>query len=100
MLFASGAAAVALADDAKLLAYGRHLASECTTCHRIDGMDNGIPSITGWDISEFVQTIGFYKSGARNNQVMESVAQTLDDDQVKALAAYYASLPKPNRKKR
>ncbi|NJO22136.1 MAG: hypothetical protein HC868_03335 [Sphingomonadales bacterium] len=36
-----------VADDAKLMAYGRHLARECTSCHRIDGIDNGIPSIVG-----------------------------------------------------
>ena len=41
-------ASPARADDAKLLSYGRHLASECSGCHRIDGVDNGIPSITGW----------------------------------------------------
>ena len=28
--------------------YGAYLAGECTTCHRIDGADEGIPSITGW----------------------------------------------------
>ncbi|MEZ5851874.1 MAG: hypothetical protein R3D68_14610 [Hyphomicrobiaceae bacterium] len=100
VMLAMSAASAARADEAKLLAYGRHLASECTTCHRIDGTDNGIPAITGWAVSEFIQTLGFYKTGVRNNQVMESVAQTLDDDQVKALATYYASLPRPERKKR
>lgn len=81
-------------DDAKLLAYGKHLSSECSACHRIDGVDNGIPSITGWVPTDFIATIGFFKSGGRPNPAMISVAQSLDDDQVKALAAYYGSLPK------
>ena len=73
---------------------GKHLAQECTTCHRIDGTDNGIPSIVGLDPEYFAGTIGFYQRGERTNQAMMSVAQSLDDEQVAALAAYYASLPK------
>ena len=37
---------VTLADDkARLQAYGKRLAPQCTTCHR---RGSGIPSITGW----------------------------------------------------
>jgi cytochrome c553 len=82
-------------DDAKLKSYGRHLAQECTGCHRIDGVDNGIPSIVGWDAQRFMTTLRFYQAGARTNPVMVSVAKSLDADQVAALAAYYGSLPKP-----
>lgn len=77
------------------IAYGKHLAGECTSCHKADGQDRGIPSITGWDIAEFVETMKYYQSGARPNQAMQSVAQSLDEDQLKALAAYFGSLPKP-----
>ena len=90
----------AVADEARTLALGRHLARECTSCHRIDGVDNGIPSITGWAASDFVTTMGFYRTGARPNQAMVSVAQSLSDDEVKALAAYYGSLPKAPRRSR
>ncbi len=83
------------ADDAKMLAYGRHLANECSGCHRTDGRDNGIPSITGWPAAEFTATLAFYRDGARPNAVMVSVAKSLDEDQTRALAAYYATLPKP-----
>ena len=91
-----GVAGLAAAtDDAKLKSYGRHLAQECSGCHRIDGIDNGIPSIVGWDAERFVATLRFYKTGARTNPVMVSVAGSLDDEHLAALAAYYASLPKP-----
>jgi cytochrome c553 len=83
------------ADEAKVKAYGRHLAQECTSCHRIDGIDNGIPSIVGWSRESFVATLGFYRSGTRTNPVMVSVAGSLDDRQIDALAAFFASLPKP-----
>lgn len=100
LYIAASAMAVILADraeasDPKLLAYGRHLSGECSACHRNDGVDNGIPSIISRDPEEFAETLGFYRSGARTNPAMVSVAQSLDDAQVKALAAYFGSLPKP-----
>jgi cytochrome c553 len=98
---ALGACAVTsavLADDTRLKAYGAHLARECTACHRLDGVDNGIPSIIGWDAERFVATLGFYQQGQRTNATMVSVAQSLDADQVRALAAYFSSLPLPAKK--
>ena len=94
-----GAPSFAAAGDyAKRASYGRHLAQECTGCHRIDGVDNGIPSIVGWDPERFLTTLRFYQAGARTNPVMVSVAKSLDDEQIQALAAYYGSLPKPASK--
>ena len=85
----------AIAADDRTRAYGRHLAQECTSCHRLDGVDNGIPAITGWDAATFLATMAFYRNGARSNPAMVSVARSLDDGQLAALAAYYASLTKP-----
>lgn len=89
-----GAAGLASADQAKLERYGRQLAQECTGCHRIDGVDNGIPSILGWDAERFITTLKFYQTGQRPNPVMISVAKSLDEEQLAALAAYYGSLAK------
>ncbi len=91
------AALTARANDPKLMSYGRHLAGECSSCHRSDGIDNGIPSITGWPVDDFVATLTFYREGARPNPAMVSVAKSLDEAQMKALATYYNSLPKPSR---
>jgi cytochrome c len=85
-------------DQARLLSYGRHLAQTCTSCHRIDGIDNGIPSIVGWDEERFLATLRFYRTGARSNPVMVSVASALDEEAMRALAAYYGSLPVSARK--
>ena len=89
---------LAAAQDTKKFAYGQHLSQECTGCHRIDGTDNGIPSIIGWPPETFSQTLGFYQTGKRSNPVMISVATSLNDKQVEALAAYFGSLPKPRKK--
>lgn len=85
-------------DDARLKSFGQHLGRECTACHRLDGVDNGIPAIVGWPVAEFIETMGYYKGGQRPNPAMVSVAQSLDEQQVKALAAWFASVPKPKRK--
>ena len=62
---------------------------------KLRATDNGIPSITGWQADLFEATMEYYRSGARPNAVMVSVVQSLDEAQIKALAAYYASLQKP-----
>jgi cytochrome c len=90
----------ASAGDPKKIAYGRHLSSECAACHRPDGAAAGIPSISGRDPDDFVRVLNLYRNGQRNNPAMVSVAQSLEDDQIKALAAYFGSLPagKPAKK--
>lgn len=85
------------ADDARLVRYGEHLSQECTACHRRDGVDNGIPSILGMPAEDFIETLKYYQSGARDNPAMVSVAKSLDDEQVKALAAYFATLTPPGK---
>ena len=90
-------AAPAVADD-KLMTYGRHLSRECTTCHRADGVNNGIPSIIGWPADTFIATMKFYRDGTRSNPVMISVASSLSDEQLQALATFFASMPKAAKK--
>lgn len=85
----------AMAADERLLAYGRHLAAECSACHRSSGADKAIPAIAGRAESEILSALRAYKDGSRRNAVMASVAQSLDEDQMAALAAYYASQPPP-----
>lgn len=84
----------AAAADPKIIAYGKHLSNECTTCHRLDGTDNGIPSIIGWEAHLFTQALASFKKGERTNPAMVSVANSLDDEQIAALAAYFGSLKK------
>lgn len=91
---AGGGTHAAASDAEKIKAYGKHLSGECTTCHRIDGVDNGIPSIIGWPVDDFTATLKFYQDGARSNPAMVSVAQSLDEDQITALATYFGGIQK------
>lgn len=72
--------------------YGEYLASECTTCHQRDGSNQGIPSITGWPKEDFVIAMHAYKRKIRPHPVMQSYAGRLTDDEIAALAAYFAGL--------
>ena len=84
--------------DPKVLAlegdkeYGEYLSSECTTCHKADGADDGIPSITGWPTDVFVTVMHAYKTKARPHPVMQMMAGRLSDQEIAALAAYFADL--------
>ena len=69
--------------------YGAYLAGECITCHRADGADDGIPSITGWPPDDFVIALHAYKRGKRVHPVMQLVAGRLSDEEIAALAAHF-----------
>lgn len=72
--------------------YGEYLSGECTTCHQRSGADQGIPSIVGWYPDDFVVALHAYKQGLRPHPVMQMMASRLDDEQIAALAAYFAAL--------
>lgn len=72
--------------------YGEYLSAECTTCHQRSGADQGIPGIVGWMPEDFVVAMHAYKQGLRPNPVMQMMAGRLDDEQIAALAAYFATL--------
>lgn len=85
------------ADD--LRDYGEHLSGECITCHRLAATHKGIPPIFGWDVETFVSVMTAYRKGLLTNKAMMSVAKSLDDEQIKALATYFKTVkPKPQKK--
>jgi len=80
-------------DDSKFEAYGQRLSSQCTTCHRVDGADNGIPSIVGWPTEDFIWVLKTYRDGGRTDPPMASAAhQGLNEHQMQALARFFGSL--------
>lgn len=73
-------------------AYGEYLSSECVTCHRADGADEGIPSIVGWPEEDFVVALHAYRAEYRDNPAMRLVASQLSDEEIAGLAAYFGGL--------
>jgi len=74
------------------VAYGEYLSSECLTCHRLDGSAEGIPSITQWPTEDFVVAMHAYKQELRPHPVMVMMAGRLSNEEIAALAAYFAQL--------
>lgn len=72
--------------------HGAYLAAECLTCHRRDGADAGIPSITNWPVADFVTAMHAYKNRIRPDPVMQMMAGHLSNEEIASLAAYFASL--------
>jgi cytochrome c len=72
--------------------YGEYLSGDCTACHQIDGSYNGIPSIVGWDEESFIWVMHEYKEKYREHPVMQMMAGRLANDEIAALAAYFATL--------
>lgn len=76
--------------------FGEYLSSQCVTCHQRSGKARGIPSIIGWDRESFIAIMNAYKRKERDNKVMQTIAGSLSDADISALAAYFGSL-KPNQ---
>ena len=70
--------------------YGAYLARECATCHRSHGGSTGIPPIAGLDTDYFLAALMAYKEGERSDATMRTIARSLDDEAMAALAAFYA----------
>lgn len=72
--------------------YGEYLSSECVTCHQTSGNDQGVPSIVAWPEKDFVLAMHAYRREIRPHPVMQMVAGRLSDEEIAALAAYFATL--------
>jgi cytochrome c len=75
--------------------YGEYLAGECVTCHQSSGHADGIPSIVGLPRDYFVTALFEYKTNVRSNEVMKLRVVNLANEEIAALAVYFASL-EPN----
>ena len=51
----------------------------------------GIPRIVGLPEREFIAALAAYKTGTRDNPVMRNIAGRLTDEEIAALAAFFAA---------
>lgn len=75
------------------LAYGEYLAGECVACHRVNS-EAAIPPINALPAPYFVEALKEYRDGERDHELMRTVARSLGDKEMSALAAYFAQLEK------
>ena len=66
----------------------------CQACHGTDGISNvpEAPNIAAQTESYLAMQLKAFKSGARKNETMSVVAQTLYDKDIEDLAAYFAAI--------
>ena len=90
-LFAGLIPAAQAAGDATA---GKTLADErCQACHGADGnsADPQYPRLAGQHADYLVRALSDYKSGARSNPIMSGFAAGLSEQDMKDLAAWFAS---------
>ena len=86
LLVAGTTQGVAVGDDS-----GAQLAATCAACHRLDGLDTGIPSIVGWNAERLGLMMQAFKSGSRASHLMLAVSRSLSDQEIVAVARYLAA---------
>lgn len=97
----SGGAALAAGDPAngeKIALQGDGVGAPCIACHGPDGAggdEAGFPRLPGLPAEYIAKQIRDYKSGARNNPIMQANLSSLSEAQIVDVAAYYAGLPVP-----
>jgi cytochrome c553 len=91
----AAAAALAVATTSSAAAtdvdLGRYLATECMTCHRAATAGGAIPNIFGMAEATFAKIVKGYRDGKLPNPVMQNIARRLTDQEIAALARYFAT---------
>jgi cytochrome c553 len=78
------------------IGHGATLALRCTMCHGPTGISYAdSPNLAGQYAVVIYKQLRDYQSGIRSNAIMTVMARNLTDTEIRQLAAYYASLPRP-----
>lgn len=79
------------------LEFGAYLATECLGCHRhFSGSGaSSIPTLYGMAEETLADILRAFRARQLDNPVMQNVAGRLKDDEIAALAAYFARTTKP-----
>jgi cytochrome c553 len=99
-LLLSGAATFALSSPALAggdIESGKTKAYTCTGCHGIPGYKNvyptyHVPKLGGQNYEYLVLALKAYREGERDHKTMDLQAQSLSDQDIEDIAAYFASL--------
>ncbi len=74
---------------------GTALAQTCVTCHGPEGYSQGaIPSLATLSSADMTTALQAFRAETRQSTVMHRIAKGLNEDDIAAVAAYFATLPK------
>jgi cytochrome c553 len=79
------------------LAAGKEKAQLCTACHGESGISQteNVPSLAGQP-DQFIQwQLVFFRSGSRKSEQMQPIVEEINNDDIRNLGAYFASLAPP-----
>ena len=88
---------LALSAHAADIAAGKEKAEMCVGCHGENGISQieNIPSLAGQP-DQFIQwQLVFFRAGTRKNEQMQPIVEQLNNEDIRNLGAYFASLPPP-----
>jgi cytochrome c553 len=78
-------------------AAGKEKAELCVGCHGENGISQmeNMPSLAG-PLDQFIQwQLVYFRAGARKNEQMQPIVEQLNNEDIRNLGAYFASLPAP-----
>ena len=90
-------AALTSASPAADLEAGKKKAEICAGCHGENGISQmeNVPSLAGQP-DQFIQwQLVFFRSGTRKNEQMQPIVEQIDNEDIRNLGAYFASLAPP-----
>jgi cytochrome c553 len=96
LLVAAALASVPLAASAQT-PYphtGRDLAASCGICHGTNGRNaGGMPNLAGQSKEALAEHLRSFRDGKRPATLMHQIAKGLTEQQIEAVAAYWAAQP-------
>ena len=72
--------------------YGEYLSAQCNTCHQNEDAEQTIPKLNGKNAIYLAKQLTAYKTKSLDNEVMQSVAGILSEEEIASLALYFSKL--------
>ncbi len=73
----------------------RSLAASCANCHGTNGnAAPGMVALAGYERAALIKNMADFKSGARPATIMHQLAKGYSDQQIEAMAGYFAAQKK------
>src|SRR5947208_1392822 len=94
-------ASACIAAHAADVAAGKEKAELCVGCHGENGISQmeNMPSLAGQP-DQFIQwQLVYFRAGARKNEQMQPIVEQINNEDIRNLGAYFASLPAPKAEK-
>ncbi|WP_194713017.1 c-type cytochrome [Noviherbaspirillum soli] len=89
-VFAAASSPLQAAD----MAAAKGKAGQCFVCHGADGLAKvpDAPNLAGQNEGYLIKALKDYKSGKRENEMMNAMAKNLSDQDIALVAAYFSGI--------